>query len=148
MAGDGKTSMDSSPPSPIDTAAAPSGPLPDAQTLKQQGIQQYREKKYDQAIQSFRRYLSAYPDEDQEIEWRLAQSLFLGNRWGEAEKEFDKLRGSPRPEFRADAILKLGMIDQKRGNMEGAREQWRRVVESYPKTDAATRASRLLAETP
>ena len=147
MATDGRVRTDT-PPVPADTTTTPSGPLPDAQTLKDQGIRQYREKKYDQAIQSFRRYLSAYPDEDQEIEWRLAQSLCLGHRWGEAEKEFDKLRGSPRPEFRADAILKLGMIDQKRGNMDGAREQWRRVVESYPKTDAASRASKLLAESP
>ncbi len=148
MATEGKGSSDSSPASPTGNTFNPPVSLPDAKTLKDQGIQLYREKKYDQAIQSFRQYLSAYPDEDQEIEWRLAQSLFLGNRWGEAEKEFDKLRGSPRPEFRADAILKLGMIDQKRGNMEGAREQWRRVVESYPRTDAAARASKLLAETP
>ncbi len=145
MANKGKVSSDSS---PAPAAAPTSGPLPDAKTLKDQGIQQYKNKQFDQATQSFRQYLSAYPDEDQEIEWRLAQSLFLGNRWGEAEREFDKLRGSPRPEFRADAILKLGMIDQKRGNVEGAREQWRRVVADYPKTDAATRASKLLAGTP
>lgn len=143
-----KTGSDVSPGGSAESSSASSEPLPDANTLKEQGIQQYRDKKFDEATKSFKQYLSAYPDENQEIEWRLAQSLFLGNRWGEAEKEFDKLRGSPRPEFRADAILKLGMIDQKRGNVEGAREKWKRVVQDYPKTEAATRATKLLAESP
>jgi len=127
---------------------APNEVLPDAETLKELGIKQYKASRFDEAIQTFRKYLGAYPDENQEIQWRMAQALFQSNRWGDAETEFDKLRGSPRPEFRADAILKLGLIDQIRGDKDGARQHWKNVVDNYPKTDAATRASKLLAETP
>lgn len=122
--------------------------LPDADALKDLGVKQYKASRFDDSIGTFRKYLGAYPDENQEVQWRLAQALFQSNRWGEAETEFDKLRGSPRAEFRADAILKLGLIDQIRGDKEGARQHWSNVVDNYPKTDAATRASKLLAETP
>jgi TolA-binding protein len=123
-------------------------PLPDAKTLKERGVDQYKKRQFDDAILTFRRYLGAYPDDSQEVRWRLAQALFETNRWGEATQEFNELRGSPQADYRADAILKLGMIDQKKGDMVSARQQWKRVVETYPNTEAAKKASKFLAESP
>lgn len=133
---------------PAPVSRPTSEPLPDAKTLKAQGVQQYRDKEFEAAILTFRKYLSAYPDEDQEVRWRLANSLLLSKRWGEASKEFNVLRGSQRTEFVADAILKLGKIDQIKGDLPGAKLNWKRVVEKYPNTEAAEEAAKLLAENP
>lgn len=129
-------------------AAATNEPLPDAATLKQQGVDQYRKKEFGLAILSFKRYLDNYPDGSQEVRWRLAQALLENKQWGEASKEFNELRGAPQPEYRADALLKLGIIDEKRGDMPAARRQWQQVVDSYANTEAAKRASKLLSESP
>jgi tol-pal system protein YbgF len=126
-----------------------SEPVPDAETLEERSLGLYRSRQFDAAIQDFRKYLAHYPDESQKIQWFLAQALYERGNWGEASKEFRKLVGSPNPENRADALLKLGMIDEKKGDWESAQTRWNRVVKTYPQTKAAARArSFLAAKTP
>jgi TolA-binding protein len=123
-------------------------PLPDAATLRAKGVSEYKASQFEQSIETFRKYLGNYPDDNQEIRWRLAQALYESGRWGEASKEFNELRGSPQPEIRADAIYKLGKVDQKKGDLTAAKQQWKRVVDSYPNTVAAKKAAESLAENP
>src|SRR5690606_15186218 len=107
-------------PAPKSPAAAPAPP--DPKELERTAIQYYQSRQFDQAISSFQKYLSlGYPDANQEIQWRLAQSLYESNRLNEAAEEFRKLVGSPNPENRADALLKLGLIDERNGEVEVAR---------------------------
>ena len=125
-----------------------SEPVPDAKTLEERALSLYRSRQFDDAIQDFRKYLSHYPDESQKIQWLLAQALYERGNWAEASQEFRKLVGSPNPENRADALLKLGMIDEKKGDWESARMRWNRVIKTYPQTKAAGRAKSFLAADP
>lgn len=136
------TARTSSPPSPTETAV----PQVDPETLREIGISQYKNKNYEGAALTFQDYLSAgYSDPDQTVQWRLAQSLYESQHWGRASEEFNKLRTSPHPENRADAIYKLGLIDKKQGDIETARVRWKQVVEKYPGTRASRRAAAEIA---
>ena len=123
-----------------------SGIPAEASALYQKGLAAYREERFEEATQAFRKYLwTPYPDPTQEIQWRLAQSYLELDRLDEAVREFNKLIGSPNPENRADALLKLGIIDQKKGDLESAHVKWNRVVSTYPTAKAASMARSLLS---
>jgi len=93
----------------------------DPSQLKAEGVDLYKAGRFPEAIQAFRKYIaSGYPDENQEVQWRLAQALYGSGRWAESAAEFNKLIGSPNPEYRADALFKLGLIDRQKGDWESA----------------------------
>lgn len=126
---------------------SPAGPVPDAETLKNQAVDRYKAGNFPESTRLFRQFQSAYPDQSTDwVQWHLAQSLLEQDLWGESGEEFRKLVGSPNRELRAEALLKLGVIDAKRGNFEIAQNRWNRILENYPDTKAAKRATQELSQ--
>lgn len=133
--------------SPKPDQGSPSGPVPDAETLKNQAVAEYKSGNFPESTKLFRQFQNTYPDKSTDwVQWHLAQSLLEQGLWGESGEEFRKLVGSPNRELRAEALLKLGIIDAKRGNYEIAQNRWNRILENYPDTKAATRATQELAQ--
>lgn len=120
--------------------------LPDAKTLKQQGINQYKDREFAAAVTSFRDYLSAYTEEEEAVRAWLGYALMQDRRYGEASKEFNTLLNSGNPELRADAHYYLGLIHEKQGDFEAARVRWEQVVETYPNSQAAEKARKSLGQ--
>lgn len=143
---DAWSGADSSPTSTAMQAGRSTANLPDAKTLKQQGINQYKDRDFDAAVTSFRDYLSAYTEEEEAVRAWLGYALMQDRRFGEASKEFDILLNSGNSELRADAHYYLGLIHEKQGDFEAARVRWEQVVESYPNSQAAEKARKSLGQ--
>lgn len=137
---------ESSPGSTAMQAGRSTANLPDARTLKQQGIDQYKDREFAAAVTSFRDYLSAYTEEEEAVRAWLGYALMQDRRYGEASKEFNTLLNSGNPELRADAHYYLGLIHEKQGDFEAARVRWEQVVETYPNSQAAEKARKSLGQ--
>ncbi len=118
--------------------------LPDARTLKKQGIDYYHDRNFSAAITAFRDYLSAYSEEEDAVRAWLGYALMQDRRFGEASKEFTTLLNSDNPELRADAHYYLGSIHEKQGDFEAAKVRWEQVIEFYPNSKAAEKAQKSL----
>lgn len=94
-----------------------------------------KERNYDDAIPAFQVFLSTFPNSsytDNAHYW-LGQLLFNKQDWDGARLQFEsvvtKFADSPK---RADAILKLGMVEKSVGNKAKAERLFEQVVAEYP----------------
>ncbi|MFT6329001.1 MAG: tol-pal system protein YbgF [Bermanella sp.] len=94
-----------------------------------------KERNYDDAIPAFQVFLSTFPNSsytDNAHYW-LGQLLFNKQDWDGARLQFEsvvnKFADSPK---RADAILKLGMVEKSVGNKAKAKRLFEQVVAEYP----------------
>jgi tol-pal system protein YbgF len=94
-----------------------------------------KERNYDDAIPAFQVFLSTFPNSsytDNAHYW-LGQLLFNKQDWDGARLQFEsvvnKFADSPK---RADAILKLGMVEKSDGNKAKAKRLFEQVVAEYP----------------
>ncbi|MCV2885542.1 tol-pal system protein YbgF [Aestuariibacter sp. AA17] len=104
-----------------------------------------KEKKYDEAIPEFQRFLNQYPNSSfaPNAHYWLGQLLFNKQDWSGASEQFQVLIATyPDSNKRADAIFKLGVVEQKRGNVARAKQLYEQVMNEYPDS-----ASKKLAET-
>lgn len=108
----------------------------------------YTNKEHDRALASFSTFIRQHPDHgyaDNAIFWRGECYLAKGNFLG-AIGEFERLMARfPRSEKGPSAMYRIGFAYDQLRDQGRAREYYFRVVEKYPGTDAARRASRRVA---
>jgi len=101
-------------------------------------------KEYDKAIPAFERFLEAYPQSDyaDNAHYWLGQLLFNKQQWEPSKRSFatvvDTFTESSK---RAEAMVKLGLIAQRTGDANTAKNWFERVVAEYPNTTAAKLAA-------
>lgn len=99
-----------------------------------------KDKKYEQAIPQFRAFNSKYPNSSYaaNAHYWLGQLLFNKGDMNEAKVEFgvvvSQFKDSTK---RSDAMLKLGMVEQKLNNNSRAVALYRQLIEEYPSSSAA-----------
>jgi tol-pal system protein YbgF len=124
-------------------AAAPSGPLPSADTLYSNGLRDITSGKYDLANSEFQDYLKYYADTDlaSNAQFYLGEIAYSQKQYDRAVNEYDKvLTNYPKSFKLAPARLKKGMslieLNQKSAGVRELRE----VVKRYPGTEEERRA--------
>ncbi|NRA53137.1 MAG: tol-pal system protein YbgF [Gammaproteobacteria bacterium] len=108
-----------------------------------------KEKRFDQAIVEFKRYLVEFPQSTYSANshYWLGQLLFNQSKIKAAQLQFEQLvEQYPQSAKRADAMVKLGKIAQNKKQKTKAKELYNQVIKQYPEKSAAKQASSLLAE--
>jgi len=108
-----------------------------------------KEKRFDQAIKEFKRYLVEFPQSTYSANshYWLGQLLFNQSKIKAAQLQFEQLvEQYPQSTKRADAMVKLGKIAQNKKQKTKAKELYKQVIKQYPEKSAAKQASSLLAE--
>ncbi len=107
-----------------------------------------KDKRYKQAIVEFQAFNRSFPNSSYapNAHYWLGQLLFNQGELDQADKEFqivvDKHKDSTK---RPDALLKLGMVAQKKNNTKKAIASYQLLLKEYPKSTAAKLAQPRLA---
>ena len=107
------------------------------------------DRKYDQSMQSFRSFLTKYPNSrlaDNAQYW-LAEANYVTRNFDVAKTEFNKvITGHPRSAKVSDAMLKIGYIQYEKKQWSAARETLNNVVNRYPNSTASQLAKKRLSK--
>lgn len=107
-----------------------------------------KERKYDEAIPSFRNFIKSYPESTYaaNANYWLGQLLYNKGEFAEATQAFNtvvnKFKDSNK---RADSLVKLGMIAQKSSDVVAAKRFYQQVLKEYENSAAARIAKQQLA---
>lgn len=99
-----------------------------------------KEKKYDEAIPEFRRFIQQYPQSNYiaNANYWLGQLLFNKGNLAEAKQAFNVVVANyPDSSKRSDAMLKLATVEQKQNNVSQARTLFQQLISEYPDSSAA-----------
>lgn len=99
-----------------------------------------KDKRYEEAIPEFRAFNQKYPQSTYapNSHYWLGQLLFNKGNLDEAKVEFTLVVEKHLKSIkRADALLKLAMVEQKQNNIAKAQTLYQQVLSEYPKTNAA-----------
>lgn len=133
---------------PPDEAVPPAEPMlsDDENTLYDSAVNLIlKDKKYEQAIPQFQSFLTQFPKSDYvpNAHYWLGLLLFNKQEWKTSEEHFNQVVSFyPDSAKRADSLLKLGVIAQRKGNDARALQLYEQVVSEYPESSV-----RKLAET-
>jgi tol-pal system protein YbgF len=108
-----------------------------------------RAKKYEEAVQAYRQFLSQYPNGKYAVNahYWLGQVLYVQGKMDEARAEFETVvQKYPKSSKAPDALLKLAMIAQSGEKTDLAREHLERLVREFPNSSAARMAERRLKD--
>jgi tol-pal system protein YbgF len=115
----------------------------------QQAFNLLMDRKYEQAQQAFRSFLSQYPRSrlaDNAQYW-LAESNYVTRNFSVALTEFNKVvQGHPNSPKVSDALLKVGYIQYEQKQWSAARETLGGVMRNYPNTTASQLAKKRLQQ--
>jgi tol-pal system protein YbgF len=143
---------------PSEPAAKPKPPKDEA-LMYQGAYNLVKNKRYEEAVQAFKEYLKEFPKgehaanahywlgEVQMVQWQSDKnnSKLLEN----ANKEFSNLNTEfPNHTKTADAVLKMGLIELEKNNIDAAKDHFQQVKTRYPGTTAARIAETRLQEIP
>ena len=107
------------------------------------------DRKYDQAVNSFRSFLTKYPNSrlaDNAQYW-LAEANYVTRNFDAANREFNKvITEHPRSTKVSDAMLKIGYIQYEKKQWSAARETLNKVVNRYPNSTASQLAKKRLSK--
>ncbi len=108
-------------------------------------------RQFDQALDALATFLVKWPDDpyaENAMYWR-GECYFARGDYHRASEQFDgTLKRFPSGNKSADALLKLGMSDQKLGKPTKAKECFERLVRQYPESDAARRVPTVVGVSP
>lgn len=107
-----------------------------------------KEKRYDQAINEFEKFLKSFPESNYaaNAHYWLGQLLFNKGNLKEAQSHFDTVVSRfADSSKRSDSMLKLGMVAQKLSNNAKARQIYQKLIQEYPDSSAANLAKTRLA---
>lgn len=98
-----------------------------------------KSKEYDKAIPAFQEFLTLFPNSEYapNAHYWLGQLLFNKQQWAEAETQFaiviERFAQSTK---RPDAMLKLGMIAERTGDIARAKGLFQQILSDYPDSSA------------
>ena len=122
--------------------ATPSALDPAAKQAYDAALALVNGKQYDKALDAFAAFLVRYPDHPYAANatyWR-GEAYFAQGQFSRAAEQFEGILarfplGSKTP----DALLKLGICQQKLGNADKAKSYFDKLAKEYPRSDAARR---------
>jgi tol-pal system protein YbgF len=125
--------------------ATPGGADASARERYRLALRALRDRRWDEALDSFTQFLSAHPEHDlahDAMYWR-GEAHYAQRHYRDALIDFEAvvLRSS-RDTKTPDALLKLGLCHQHLGDQPSAERYFRQLREQYPSSDAARIASR------
>jgi len=137
------------PDQPIYVAPNPApAPRPEADLSVreyQAALQLVSARRFEDGFAALTEFLRAHPDHsyaDNAMYWR-AETLYARRDFAGAERELSEMvRRFPQGNKVPDALLRLGFCRQRQGDLDGARQYFRRVVAGFPGSVAARLASR------
>lgn len=106
-----------------------------------------KERRYDDAIPEFERFVKAHPNSSYvpNAYYWLGQLLLGKSDFSRAKNYFAKVVNDfPDANKRADAMLGLGNVEQKLGNAKQAAKYFQQVIKEYPSSQAAKLAKERL----
>jgi tol-pal system protein YbgF len=114
---------------------------PDAKKTYEQGLSQVKAKQYDKGIDTLASFLVKWPGHpyaENAMYWR-GEAYFAKGDYARAAEELDgvlsRFQGSGKKA--PDALLKLGMCHDRMGDPARAQQDWDRLKQDYPRSDAA-----------
>jgi tol-pal system protein YbgF len=123
---------------------APSFP-PEAKRAYESALVQVRSKQYDQALEALTAFLVRYPDHpyaENATYWR-GECFYAKGDYARAAEQFEGVMARfPYGNKAADALLKLGLSQQRLGSQEQARKTFDELRDRYPKSEAARQIPR------
>lgn len=124
--------------------------------MAEEGIQQMKKKKYDDAIETFEMVRDRYPYSEQALlaQIKVADAYYYNKKWDEAlqaYKEFEKLH--PTNKAVPYAVFRQGMcyyrqrstIDRDQTYTFKALQEFRRLKQKYPNSEYITKAEKYMA---
>jgi len=105
------------------------------------------DKQYQQAIVAFEAFVIDYPTSSYvpNAQYWLGQLLYKEQRRDEAKTAFLVVTEKyPKSNKRADALLKIGIIDEYTGAISSAKSYYQKTITEYPDTSAANLAAERL----
>ena len=134
------------PPQTAPTGAAmPPGMQP--QRLYQTSYGDYTAGNYSLAVQGFESYLRGFPKSQRahEAQLLIGESFFLDNKDADAVVAYDRvITNYPSSPSVPQAYYKRGMVLQRLGEADRARESWETVIKQFPESQQATLAKQRL----
>ncbi|RKY59742.1 MAG: hypothetical protein DRP94_02610 [Candidatus Latescibacterota bacterium] len=134
--------------SPATKEVAPHPGEYETESAYKAALQDYRDRKYEQAIGEFSEILAVAP----ESEWADNAQYWIGEcyyglgNYEQALKEFEKVLSYPESEKDDDASFKIALCYIKLGDDGRAREALRKFLVDYPESEYVPRALKLLEE--
>lgn len=105
------------------------------------------EKQYEQAIVAFEAFVIDHPNSSYvpNAQYWLGQLLYKAQKRSEAKTAFLVVTEEyPKSNKRADALLKIGIIDEYAGSISSAKSYYQKTINEYPNTSAASLAAKRL----
>jgi tol-pal system protein YbgF len=101
-----------------------------------------KDKNYKGAISAFNAFIEKYPHSlyQPNAHYWLGQLYFSMNNLEAAQKHFVSVSQFEQSTKRADALLKLGLIAEKKGDKAGAKDKFDQVISLFPDTTSANQA--------
>ncbi|MDO8795093.1 MAG: tol-pal system protein YbgF [Vicinamibacterales bacterium] len=124
--------------------APPPAPAPSAAGLSprrmlEQSFADYTAGQYTLAIQGYEAFLRTFPTSDQadDAQFMIGESHFSARKDAEAVTAYNEvITRYPGGNATPDAYYKRGLVMERMGNADGARESWQQVTKVFPETDA------------
>ncbi len=135
------------PPESTGTSAGAAGARsnaldPEAKRAYDAAISLVNARQYDKALDALAAFLVKWPDHpyaDNAMYWR-GECYFAKGDWARASEQFEgTVTRYPAGNKVPDALLKLGMCSQKLGNPAKAKTWFDRLIEQFPRSEAARR---------
>lgn len=139
---------------PSDNASNPTGPIdiepttPEIQAAYKASYDLIRSKEYEKAAESFTQFISIYPNTDltgNSYYWLGQLKLVLGDPKDALAKFDTVVNRFPGHNKEADAIYKLGLVNDQLNNKIAAKRHLIDVIERFPVSDAAKLAKKYLS---
>lgn len=122
--------------SPVVSNSIPNTPM----TFYQEGIDLYRQGKYEDAKAKFETFLATKPDDsyvDNALYW-IGECFYGQELFHEAANYFHRIvKEYPNANKVPDALLKVSLTYQKLGKIDSAREMLKYLMDAFPGTEAA-----------
>ena len=127
-------------PSPAPSPApAPSAAGVSPRRMLEQSFADYTAGQYTLAIQGYEAFLRTFPTSDQadDAQFMIGESHFSARKDAEAVTAYNEvITRDPSGNATPDAHYKRGLVMERMGSVDGARESWQQVVKLFPETDA------------
>ena len=130
---------DGQPAPPTPSAPAPSAAGLSPRRMLEQAFADYTAGQYTLAVQGYEAFLRTFPTSDQadDAQFMIGESYFSARKDTEAVTAYNEvIKRYPSGNATPDAYYKRGLVLERLGNADGARDSWQQVVKVFPDTDA------------
>ncbi|WP_409439945.1 tol-pal system protein YbgF [Psychromonas sp. GE-S-Ul-11] len=132
---------------PVAASATPAAPGTDKAAYQAAVDLVLNDKQYQQAITAFEAFVIDHPESSYvpNAQYWLGQLLYKEKKRDEAKVAFLVVTEKyPDSNKRADALLKIGIIDEYAGSIDSAKSFYQKTVSEYPNSSAANLAAKRL----